>query len=445
MLEARFDHVLPLPLPSAEKHLASLSEFLNSDEDGTYYVGHAFILVRISGFKYLVDCVFPRPLFLDSWLFFPELAIDARLLDVDGVFISHLHEDHYDPTFLAQLPKSTPIYVTEGRLGFAEISDSSRYLVKKIPPMQLYAINNKVQVLAIPSDHNSFDSSFILKGKNFSVYQGNDNFLTQEVVQSARVIAGPVDHAYVPYAYVWWYPFCLTSISAEQRKAEAQRLTAHNMQIGLMIGEVLEADLIIPSAGNLVYFDNTSSGMNREIASPFDFVDYVIKRKPEFQSRVKVLLAGDSCLKVGGKQHIRSAETTRESYFHAMDDFLQSLDAQRKPARKRDSIAHQDCEVLQKRLALAPYFSFNWTVFFLRSDLPNHAIQVNLRTKEVQPATQVDLAEGTIVFKLEPHAFELWLKGSVTFEDILNSQRFLVARNPEVFNREIWEVIRNYF
>ena len=93
---------------------------------------HRFLLELIASF-FLIDGVFPRPLFLDSWLFFPELVMSERFLSVDGLFISHCHEDHYDPKYLRSLKPGTPIYITANRIGFDEIKNDKSLNVIEIP------------------------------------------------------------------------------------------------------------------------------------------------------------------------------------------------------------------------------------------------------------------------------------------------------------------------
>jgi hypothetical protein len=46
------------------------------------------------------------------------------------------------------------------------------------------------------------------------------------------------------------------------------------------------------------------------------------------------------------------------------------------------------------------------------------------------------------IFNFEPKPLISWLRGEVSFEDILNSQRFTVDRYPEEFRKKIWDYIR---
>ena len=422
----------------------SLDAFLNRDEDGSFYLGHAAVLVRINKKNYLIDAVYPRPLFLDSWLFFPELIVDRRLLSVEGVFISHCHEDHYDINFLKDLKPGTPIYITENRIGFEKIVNDNSFHVIEIPPFEKYSINNDVDVLAIPSDHNNFDSSFVVKGKNFSVFQGNDNFLDEKSIIKARDIIGPVDHAYIPYSYVWWYPYCLASISDTMRKQEAARLTENNMRIGLSMAEIFEASLVIPSAGNLVFYENENSILNREIASPFDFVDYARSINTSIGEKTLALFSGDYALKDEKKSLIYTQNKTRDSFFAEMDNYLSGLQPN-KTDKNEIFLSDDSISKIKEKFNKLKLKTYSYDIFFFPNNKKDIAIKISLSNSIVEIVNTPDCYLNSMQFSIEPKAFLKWINLEITFECILNSQRFLVYRNPEEFNKEIWDLVRTFF
>ena len=101
------------------KKSKNLSDFLKLNHDGVFYIGHAAILVRLSNKKYIFDTIEQSNFYNNSWCFFPSQIMDKRLLDIDGAFVSHVHQDHYDPAYLKKLQKNNvPIYILEGRPNF---------------------------------------------------------------------------------------------------------------------------------------------------------------------------------------------------------------------------------------------------------------------------------------------------------------------------------------
>jgi len=112
----------------------NLTNFLRSSYDGVFYIGHASILVRLNNKKYIFDAVEQTNFYNNSWCFFPSQLMDKRLLDVDGIFVSHIHQDHYDPFFLKKLQKKNiPIYVLDGRDNFNKSLRKEKIIFKKIP------------------------------------------------------------------------------------------------------------------------------------------------------------------------------------------------------------------------------------------------------------------------------------------------------------------------
>lgn len=428
------------------QHKKRLNSFLSLNEDGSFYVGHASVLVRLSGKLFLIDPVFSRPLFLESWIFFPELAIDLDLLTkIDGVLISHSHEDHYDMALLRSLPKSLPIYITKGRVGFDELLSDKSLNVIPLQPFEKNLIFGDISVYPIPSDHNDIDSSFVIQNKSFGVFQGNDNFLGESVVQRVASVVGKIDHSYVPFAYVWWYPYCLTSLSEDQRRTESLRLSHKNMAIGAMMGRLFGSDVIIPSAANLSFYDNSESAINREIATPFDYLDYVRENHRDLVSKTFALFSGDYALKLGQENKVYSAGLTKAEFFNKLDVFLQKRNESIPPAPVRVDLQSDEIRAVQRRFTGKQLPKFDRRLFFRRADLPGWALEVSMQDYSSKITQEGMKSPGSITFDIQPHAFEMWLEDRITLETILNSQRFLTYRNPEVFEQDVWNVLRTNF
>jgi hypothetical protein len=426
---------------------ASLTEFLASTADGTFYPGHACMLVRMNGRKYLFDPVMQRPLLLESWLYFPPQVMDPRLLDVDGVFISHFHEDHYDPRFLRQLPPGTPIYIAEERPMFEGWLRELGLVVKTLPPRRLVEVSPGVSVYSMPSEYNKIDSSFLLKGGDLCVYQGNDNFLTAETLVEARRAVGPVDHAFVPYAYIWWYPFRLGSIDAETRHREGQRMVTKYLDLGLEHATILGSPIVVPCGGNLVYYDSVDSDINQAVYTPYDFKDYTAKHRPDLAERIMPLVAGDYLLKEDGVDRAVWSPSTTAIYKEKLAAFLASWAAQVEPAAAaRPRLTLENLAFLERRLARTEVLPLDYVLVFLCSDDPTNGFQVDLKAKTIALRTDVPSdGRAWIRFEMQAVALDAWLSEQIIFEVVLESARFTIYRFPEVHDPKIWEMVRLYF
>ncbi len=425
----------------------TLTAFSRSTADGTFYVGHACMLVRINGRKFLFDPVMQRPLLLESWLYFPPQVMDLRLLDVDGVFISHFHEDHYDPRFLAQLPPGTPIYIAEERPMFEGWLRDLGLVVKTLPPRRLASVVPGVSVYSMPSEYNKIDSSFLLKGENLCVYQGNDNFLTAATLIEARLAVGQVDHAFVPYAYIWWYPFRLGSIDAVTRHSEGQRMVTKYLDLGLEHATLLGSPVVVPCGGNLVYYDSVDSDINQAVYTPYDFKDYTDRHRPDLSARVMPLVAGDYILKENGVDRPVWSPSTTAVYKEKLAAFLAAWAAKNPPlAGARPPLTWDDVAFLERRLARPEVLPLDYVLVFLCVEDPAIGFQVDLKEKTITLHTDVaEDGRAWIRFEMQAVALEAWLSESIIFEVILESARFTVYRFPERHDPKIWELLRLYF
>jgi len=111
----------------------------------TWYSNACVRISSASGANILCDPWVNPGAFLGSWFQWPPLPedLEEKLLSeqCDGIYISHLHPDHYDPKFLAKYTKrnpSVPVYIAE----FAH-----SWLKRSITAV----VNSKTQVIEIPS------------------------------------------------------------------------------------------------------------------------------------------------------------------------------------------------------------------------------------------------------------------------------------------------------
>ena len=168
-------------IDSVNRKNNDLTLFLKSNDDGVFYTGHASILVRLNNKKYLFDFINNTNFYNNSWVFFPNQIMDNRLYDIDGIFVSHMHQDHYDPVLLRKFQKKNiPIYILDGRESFKKVLKKEKIKVKYIPIKKKTFIDKNTWVYGCLHEYNDIDSSILISNDNLSVYHGNDNFITKK-------------------------------------------------------------------------------------------------------------------------------------------------------------------------------------------------------------------------------------------------------------------------
>lgn len=423
-----------------------LTKFLAHSDDGVFYVGHASILAQIEGKKILFDAVYEQPPYLNSWLFFPSQVQDARLFDVDMVVISHCHQDHFDLEFLRQLKPSTRIVIVGGRpqfkLLFAELIDR----VEEVPAGKLTELFPKVFTYPLLHEYNQIDSSMIVKGRHFSVYHGNDNFISDSALENAIETTGPVDVGCVPFGFIHWYPFLLDGVDKTWRDEEGQRLITKYLDMGISAGKALKASIIIPFGANLVYYDDVDSVMNQAVLSPLDFSLYAKQTAAEIGRNVFPLFARDFIHKnPHGELDLQWKNLNRDDYRSQMQLFLnQHRRLQQNSTVLLTETLYKNTEWISKRLKSsgAPQLPHQLLIHSERESEPT--LRIDLRDHTVQLEKQAIADLPSTSFFVQNIALEGWLTQTIKFEEVIGSRRFRIRREPNLYNLPVLEVLHNH-
>lgn len=82
------------------------TEFLINEKDGILWLGHASVLIRLSGKSILIDPVFGDPSFISRYFELPSPI--EKLKRVDYVLITHDHLDHMDESTIREISVKFP-------------------------------------------------------------------------------------------------------------------------------------------------------------------------------------------------------------------------------------------------------------------------------------------------------------------------------------------------
>ena len=428
------------------KRSRDLTIFLNSDDDGVFYTGHASILVRLNKKKYLFDYINNTNFYRNSWIFFPNQIIDNRLFDVDGVFVSHIHQDHYDPNLLRKFQKKNiPIYILDGRPGFKNSLKKERIKAKYIQVKKKTYINKDTWVYGCLHEYNDIDSSMLISNNKLSVYHGNDNFITNKTLIPFKKKVGSIDVACIPFAYINYYPYLLNGISKKINKSEATRIENLFMNYGIQQSRILKPKIIIPFGSNLFHLDNPKCEMNRGVATPSDFVNYAKKKDKSFYKNYKTMLSGSFLLKKDNKIKLSYEEISQKKFNNELIKFTNKKKKLLKKNKKIKIININKiklkviCEKIKKNKN-----KVNHNIVVSPKSKKDTKIIINLRNDTVIQVKQTKIPEKCHYFIVEDNEFNLWLNNKITFEEVLGTRRFRYNRNPNIYRVEINQIYTNF-
>lgn len=428
-----------------------LDEFYKDDRDGLFYISHASVLVKLSGKYFLFDPVLAKPPHFGSWLFFPEMVLDKRLLEVDGVFVSHQHLDHCDTDFLKQLPKTTPIYILEGRPQFTKIFAEAGLNFHELEADKIIEIQPSIHFVGIEHEYNKIDSALSISNGSFTVYHGNDCFVSSQKLDIVKKWLPKIDVACVPFAYVHWYPFLLDDVEQTWKQSEADRLINMYLEYGLKQVEVLKPDLAIPFGANMFYFDGVDSDHNKAVLTPFDFKQYAQEKCFPLESAIKPLFAGDLVFKnQNGSLEIKMQGMSLKELHEALSKFIEKVkingngwDLKYLFEIPTDQL--KDVSFIEKRIKSAKTDVNNHIIYLSNVDEKeeNQFVKIDLTTGKSSFCTEIDKKVPFHHFKLTDLAFRAYISQEFSFNEIVASSQFRLSRYPNEYNLPVLNVINN--
>jgi len=232
-------------------------------------LGHAGILIEAGSSKILCDPWFV-PAFFGSWFVFPrndqlEVELLAKIESPTHLYISHIHGDHLDETFLAShvnrdaivLLPDFPSHELERRLsnlGFTKFVKTENGKEIAIDTETKIAIHVETSI----TDGPGGDSALVVSDKTARLVNQND-CRTGDL--DALRSHGPIDLHWLQYSGAIWYPMvyeqdATTKLNLARAKVESQFARA------LKYVERLDARAVVPSAGPPCFLDEDLFHLN---------------------------------------------------------------------------------------------------------------------------------------------------------------------------------------
>src|SRR6056297_2973724 len=232
-------------------------------------IGHAGMLIETDAGSILCDPWFV-PAFFGSWFVFPrndQLSNDLRerIEHADFLYISHLHGDHHDESWLGEhLRRDIPILLpgfptreqqrTLTRLGFRNFIRTADTEEHEIAPGLRIAIHIESSI----TDGPGGDSALVVMADESILVNQND-CRTNDLAQLAS--HGPVDLHWLQFSGAIWYPMVYEMEPGEKRRQCTAKVAAQFAR-AMRYVEKIDARAVVPSAGPPCFLDPDLFGLN---------------------------------------------------------------------------------------------------------------------------------------------------------------------------------------
>lgn len=232
-------------------------------------VGHAGILIDTLDGSILCDPWF-LPAFFGSWFVFPRNdqlpdELMERIEHPTYLYISHLHADHLDESWLRDhVDRSTQVLIpgfptrelerTIRALGFENIIRTDDAQEHKLGPNLTVAIHVETSI----TDGPGGDSALVVSDGTARLVNQND-CRTDDL--DALRSHGPVDLHWLQYSGAIWYPMVYEETPQRMRELVDAKVTSQFAR-AMRYVEAINAKHVVPSAGPPAFLDPELFGFN---------------------------------------------------------------------------------------------------------------------------------------------------------------------------------------
>jgi len=310
------------------------------------FLGHAGLYIESAQGTILCDPWF-NPAYYAGWWPYPanDHLVSERIMHPDYLYISHLHQDHFDARFLqTHVDKSTtvllPAFPVPALKDALESLGFSRFIHLNDGRLETLSSGLKVAIWALdaPSDGPLGDSCLYVDDGTIKIFNMND--ARPRDLDSIRRL-GPLDGLFLQFSGAIWYPFAYDMPPSTQRELGQAKRTNEMARARAFI-QALNPKYVFPSAGPPTFLDDTLFEWNdfdNDATNPFPdqtvFLDELARHGVDGG---QLVLPGSEILFASGDLSVRHhlGNETLDSIFTDKRDYLERYRTRMAPVLERE-------------------------------------------------------------------------------------------------------------
>jgi UDP-MurNAc hydroxylase len=221
------------------------------------------IFTGSKGTKILCDPWIEDGVFEGAWYHYPPLKTKiSDIQDVDGIYVSHIHPDHYDERNF-DFAKDTPLIIlnegpnflkksliNKGYNNLIEVKDNETIEFKEFQ-LTLYKPFAK-SIFEESLVGNLIDSALVLENDGVTTINFNDNTPDRNSCSFLKNKFKKIDLALLKYNAAGPYPSCFDNLTTEEKISESNRVLKRNFDYLCNIIPIIQPKSVLPFAGSYV-------------------------------------------------------------------------------------------------------------------------------------------------------------------------------------------------
>ena len=230
----------------------------------------------------------------NAWLSYPIHKNGVKILNdlnPNYIYISHLHNDHFDPKILKKFKKKTKVKIIIKKFNNDRLKNKIKELnfknIIEIETWQKFKLNNDFFITIVPQQtnnkdnldskiHYDLDTSIIIQSNNNKkiFYNNVDNPLSSKDIKKLNNFVKKnyktkIDAACFPIGGASEYPQCFTNIS---RNKEKKRIIDGSVASIKKRLNILKPKIFFPAGGNYLIYGKFNK-LNKFIAQPNNYFE----------------------------------------------------------------------------------------------------------------------------------------------------------------------------
>jgi UDP-MurNAc hydroxylase len=255
-------------------------------------VSHAGLLVESAGTSLMMDPWIVGSCYWRSWWNYPKPAAFAtQLTDLDYVYLTHMHWDHFHGPSLRKLPRSATLLIPEAHFPrMRKDAEIFRFReIVELPHGKTVALKNGLEITSY--QYSLFmDTAVAVSDGSTTLLNMNDCKIAGRALRQLVSRHPKIDFVFRSHSSASAYPWCVKS---EDPDALGYRTNEDYMSEFANTARLVSARHAIPFASLHCFLHRDTAHFNDTVVSPEDVRSYFDRNGPE-GCKCVVMIPNDS-------------------------------------------------------------------------------------------------------------------------------------------------------
>ena len=442
------------------------------------YFASAAILLHDGRTRVLCDPWLVDGAYYGSWAHYPELTVEPESLkDVDYIYISHIHPDHFDPATLSRLDPEIPVLIHDYRWDYLrDAIESLGFDVIELPHGQRTHLAGDLHINVLAADgcdpercgnyfgctwydsgtdeigSTQVDSMAVVDDGEHVVVNTNDSpyQLAEPTCRKIVTEYDAVDLLCHQYSAAQFYPQAVTNYTPARKRAERDRVIREKHDLALAFIDLFEPDYYMPFAGEYLLAGSLAH-LNEFTANPPRADAEAFFHRHVDADRECVFLNSGDTLDLSTGQRSAPFEPTDPA---VIDRYVRDILAGRTFAYERDphpslstleaylSAAYENLEAKRERIG----YETDTTVVISLGEKAVLELSLAGDGYEVVSSPRADPADGWVRIDVDPRLLKRLFEGphSAYWADAKIGSHLGISKEPDIYERGLYNCLGSF-